>query len=235
MIKSLQSKMILVMFVFILLVILFSAFFSVLKMEQVYYRGFVEEMLSTISSFGVYVDELPQASDTKNLKSIPKIVEPNIPEIIKNFNIYFSINNNTRNGAILDEKYDVIYSSDSGEMNKEFISSIINREDVTTKTESYSLINDRDSNEYYFIFFIKDINSDNIKNTIIIGQDKSYINSQMHEVTIFYAASIIVISIITIVISALLASNVTKPIEFIRKKAQLIAARRWYKWDCLRW
>ena len=56
MIKSLQTKMILVMFVFILLIILFSAFFSIIKMEQVYYRGFVEEILSTISSFGLNIE-----------------------------------------------------------------------------------------------------------------------------------------------------------------------------------
>ena len=56
MLKSLQSKMILVMFVFILIIILFSAFFSMIKIEQVYYRGFVEEMINTISSFGLKIN-----------------------------------------------------------------------------------------------------------------------------------------------------------------------------------
>ena len=47
MFKSLQSRMIFVMFLFILIVIVFSAFFSMIKIEQIYYRGFVEEMINT--------------------------------------------------------------------------------------------------------------------------------------------------------------------------------------------
>ena len=85
MIKSLQSKMIFVMFIFILLIILFSAAVSIIRMEQVYYSGFVEEMLNTISSFGI---EANNSTDNKDGKSDNESIE----KLISNFSIYFSIN-----------------------------------------------------------------------------------------------------------------------------------------------
>ena len=60
MFKSLQSKIILLMFLFISIVIMIVAAFSMVKMEQVYYRGFVEEMLNTISSFGLNINDLSE-------------------------------------------------------------------------------------------------------------------------------------------------------------------------------
>ncbi len=216
MIKSLQTKMILVMFVFILLVILFSAFFSIIKMEQVYYRGFVEEMLNTIAGFGINVVEpgngIPAPANNNN---------ESIDKFIANFNIYFSLNNRSRYGTIFDDKLDIIFSSNHEGVNDEIILKV---KELPLGDESYKLINDSRTNKYYFIYYIKDVSDNSIKNVILIEQDKTYINSQLKEVSIFYIASVIIISIITIIITALLASNVTKPIEFIRKKAQLIAA-----------
>ncbi len=221
MIKSLQSKMILVMFLFILLVILFSAFFSILKMEQVYYRGFVEEMLNTLSSFGLSVNNT-KPEYTGNAKELDqKLEEANIEKIIANFNIYFSLNNNTRNGVILDKDFKQIFSSkESGVSETELEIAKMHAED----DQEYTLVNSKDLNEYFFVFYIRDFQSKDIINIMIISQDKTYINSQMKEVTMFYVVSLVVISIITVIISALLAANVTKPIEFIRKKAQRIAA-----------
>ena len=218
MIKSLQSKMILVMFIFILLIILFSAFFSIIKMEQVYYRGFIQEMLNTISSFGIHIDnpiiELDEVGEQKRPQPL------DIGKIKNNFDIYFSLNSNMRHGSILDENFQQLYSSKSQGLTSGEIQTVKNS---ISENGEYTLINDNEANEYYFIFYIKQ--NGNIKYTLVIEQDKTYINSQMREVTIFYLASMIILSIITIAISALLASNVTKPIEFIRKKAQLIAAR----------
>ena len=218
MIKSLQSKMILVMFIFILLIILFSAFFSIIKMEQVYYRGFIQEMLNTISSFGIHIDnpiiELDEVGEQKKPQPL------DIDKIKNNFDIYFSLNSNMRHGTILDENFQQLYSSKSQGLTSGEIQTVTNS---ISENGEYTLINDNEANEYYFIFYIKQ--NGNIKYTLVIEQDKTYINSQMREVTIFYLASMIILSIITIAISALLASNVTKPIEFIRKKAQLIAAR----------
>ena len=216
--KSLQSKMILVMFVFILIVILFSAFFSIIKMEQVYYRGFVEEMLNTISGFGINVEE--PRNDNKNELIRPNPSDEELKRFIGNFNIYFSLNNHSRFGTIFDENYDIVFSS-----RKEISGEIIDKiKEYSNLEEDYQLINDNKANEYFFVYFLRGPGDEGFRNAILIEQDKTYINSQLREVLIFYVASMIVISIITVIVTALLAANVTKPIEFIRKKAQLIAA-----------
>lgn len=221
MIKSLQSKMILVMFVFILFVILFSAFFSIIKMEQVYYRGFIEEMLNTISSFGINVNPEKHGFVNADKGMIGQIEIDNIDKIIENFSIYFSLNN-TRDGSILDENYKILYSSKENGLKANEIVSI---QKYSNEKEVYRLENDNKLNEYYFIYYIRDAKTNKTKYTIIINQDKGYINSQLGDIRIFYISSLIIISIITVIVSRMLAFNVTKPIEFIRKKAQLIAAR----------
>ena len=214
MIKSLQSKMILVMFLFIFLVILFSALVSIFRMEQVYFRGFEEEMLNTISSFGIEAKSSTKGTDYDDVS---------IEKLISNFSIYFSINKTNRNGIIIDNDGKVLYTSKSGDFadeSKELIGEFANSE------EDHHLVNDNKTNNYYFIHFIREGNSSENKYTIVVSQDKTYINQQLRNIALFYVACLVVVSIITIVVSALLASNVTKPIEIIRKKAQLIAARR---------
>ena len=222
MIKSLQSKLILVMFIFILFVILFSSFFSIIKMEQVYYRGFMEEMLNTISSFGINKENAKREYISNDKGVIEQIEIDDMEEIINNFSIYFSLNG-VRDGSILDENYNILYSSKSNGLKSKEITSIKEHID---DVEEFRLINDTKGNEYYFIYYIRDVATNKTKYTIIIEQDKGYINGQLTEVRLFYFTSIIIISIITFVVSRMVASNVTKPIEFIRKKAQLIAARR---------
>jgi two-component system sensor histidine kinase VicK len=222
MIKSLQTKMILVMFILILLIIVFSAFFSIMKMEQVYYRGFAEEMLNTIAGFGINIDANRNNPPDSNVG--PKAPVDDIGDLQKfilNFNIYFSINNNTRNGTILDKDFNVVFSSKKENINTEIVSQM---EALSNLQEPYHLINDVKTNEYYFIYFLRNSEDGSITNSILIEQDKTYINSQLKEVTIMYIVGVVIISIITMIVTTLLASNVTKPIEFIRKKAQLIAA-----------
>ena len=221
MFKSLQTKMILVMFVFILIIILFSAFFSIIKMEQVYYRGFVEEMLNTISGFGINVSPNINPDRQNPDRDFKNNSDANIAQFIQNFNIYFSLNNNSRFGTIFDGDFKTIFSSKKDGLDEAIVSKV---KELSLLEENYQLINDSRLNEYYFIYYIKDFSTNEIKNIILIEQDKTYINSQLKEISMFYIASVIVISIITIIVTALLASNVTKPIEFIRKKAQLIAA-----------
>ena len=215
MIKSLQTKMILVMFIFILLVILFSAVFSILKMEQVYYRGFAEEMLNTISGFGITLN------DNRGQGAMPIDNKENMNRVIANFNIYFSLNSNIRNGTIFDNNFDIIFSSKEDKVDEEIFAQV---KALKEEENSYQLINDSRTNKYYFIYYMQDPTTKDTSYIILIEQDKTYINAQLKEVTIFYVASVVITSIMTIVVTALLAANVTKPIEFIRKKAQLIAA-----------
>ena len=219
--KSLQSKMILVMFLFILCVILILAFFSVIKMEQVYYRGFVEEMLNTISSFGIDVNRPKPIEKDRNGITI-KDEDEEQKEFIRKFSLYFSLNTVTRFGTIFDSDYNIVFTN-KPEVSGDFTNRIKSF-DVENKPEEYQLINDVNTNEYYFIYMIRDLINGEVTHVLVVEQDKTYINNQLKEITIMYVVSVGVISIITIIISGLLASNVTKPIEVIRKKAQLIAA-----------
>ena len=217
MIKSLQSKMILVMFVFILLIILFSAAVSIIRIEQVYYRGFEEEMLNTISSFDIEAN----APNNPETNKENQLENDSVKKLILNFSIYFSLNNTNRNGIILDEDNNILYASNAEELTDE-VRGYIN--EFAEREQAYQLVNSSGANEYYFIYYIRDVKTSANRYTIVVSQDKVYINKQLRDVALFYVACLVVISIITVIVSALLASNVTKPIEVIRKKAQLIAA-----------
>ena len=220
MLKSLQSKMILVMFLFILVIMLFSAFFSMLKIEQVYYRGFVEEMINTISSFGLNINSSQELYTGSNENTIKEMEQENIEKIISNFKIYFSLNNASRYGSILDKDMNIVYSSENNGISEKEENLI--KEALTTNKE-YHIVNEPMFDNYYFIFNIREKQSNALQYVIMIEQSKDYINIQMNEVSAFYMASVIVILFITIIISLMLASNVTKPIEIIREKAEAIA------------
>ena len=220
MLKSLQSKMILVMFIFILVIISFSAFFSMLKIEQIYYRGFVEEMINTISSFGININNVNDTYTGKDENFAKEIEYENIEKIINNFRIYFSLNNTSRYGSIFDKNLNLVYSSELNQISDEELD-IIN-EAKTTERE-YHIVNKQNLDEYYFIYFLRDAGENEPQYIIVIEQSKEYINAQLKEISAFYGASIIIILFITIIVSLMLASNVTKPIELIREKAEAIA------------
>lgn len=220
MLKSLHSKMILVMFLFILIIILFSSLFSMIKIEQIYYRGFVEEMVNTISSFGLNINNIQEQYVGENTEAIEKVNEENIQRIINNFSIYFSLNNTSRYGSILNADYDIVYSSEQNGVSEKELEMI---KSFVEENKDQAVVNEQKSDEYYFIYFIRDTATKDLKYIIMIEQSKEYINSQLQEVSAFYLASVVVILFITIIISVLLASNVTKPIEMIREKAEAIA------------
>ena len=220
MVKSLQSKMILVMFLFILVIISFAALFSMLKIEQIYYRGFVEEMINTISSFGLNINNVQESyvEDDENIAK--KIDEENIDRVISNFKIYFSLNNTSRYGRVLDKDLNIVYSSKKDGISDEEIKILNN---ALEENKEYYIVNERSLEEYYFIYFVKERTSGNLKYLIMIEQSKDYISAQLKEISVFYGSSIIIILFITIVVSLMLATNVTRPIEIIREKAEAIA------------
>lgn len=220
MFKSLQSRMIFVMFLFILIVIVFSAFFSMIKIEQIYYRGFVEEMINTISSFGLNINNVEETYVGNNENVIQELEKENIEKVISNFKIYFSLNNTSRFGSVLDKNFETIYSTELNNVSDSELEMIKSAE-MTGK--EYHLVNEESSSEYYFIYFIRDNNTGDLQYVIMVEQSKEYINTQLNELSAFYFASIIVILFISIIVSAMLASNVTKPIEIIREKAESIA------------
>ena len=220
MLKSLQSKMILVMFLFILVIILFSAFFSMMKIEQIYYRGFVEEMINTISSFGLNINNVEETYVGENKNAVTEVEQENVERVISNFRIYFSLNNASRYGKILDKNSNIVYSSEQNELSENELAIV---EEAEKLNKEYHIVNNSKFDEYYFIYFIRDYSTGELQYTIMFEQSKEYINLQLKEISAFYGASVIVVLFIAIIVSLMLASNVTRPIEIIRYKAEAIA------------
>ena len=222
--KSLQSKIILLMFLFISAVIMIVAAFSMVKMEQVYYRGFVEEMLNTISSFGLNINNFENNDLQYEGVDKEQLQRENLKKIYNNFSIYFSLNNISRTGIILNADKEVLFSSKKEEITDEAYGCINN---AISSSNKYSVYNSKEAEEYYFSYVIEsdftDEDDEKIEYIILVKQSKEYINNQLDEVLLLYELSIIVVAFITIVIAALFASNIIKPIESIRKKAEMIA------------
>lgn len=220
--KSLQSKIILLMFLFISIVIMIVAGFSMIKMEQVYYRGFVEEMLNTISSFGLNINDLSENELEYEGVNKEELQRENLRKIYNNFSIYFSLNNISRKGMILDQDKNILFPSNNNEINEVAKLCI---DDAMNSVSNYAISNSSKEENYYFSYVIENDKEEekNIEFIILIEQSKDYINKQLDEVLMLYVLSIIVVAFITIVIAALFASNIIKPIESIRKKAEMIA------------
>lgn len=177
-------------------------------------------MINTVSSFGLNINNTSEIYVGDNKEIEKEIERKNIEKIINNFKIYFSLNNNSRYGSVLDKNLNTIYSSQNKDLSSGEIGLI---EDIKSLDKEYQLINDKKLEDYYFICFINDAETEELQYVILIEQSKDYINSQLHEIYMFYAVSIIVILFIAIIISLMLASNVTRPIEIIREKAEAIA------------
>lgn len=212
--------MIFVMFLFIFIIIAFSAIFSMIKIEQVYYRGFVEEMINTIASFGLQINHVEGSYVGPHEEAIEQVENENIERIIQNFSIYFSLNHTSRFGSILNADGEEIYTSKQRELSEQ------ERQMITEAEESgkeYFISNDTAANGYYFVYLIRDRETGDVRYAIMVEQSKDYIQAQLKEVFVFYVGVIIVVLFITMIVSLLLASNIIKPIELIRKKAEAIA------------
>ena len=116
--KSLQLKLILIFFILISTTVLGIGVYSIKKVEEVYYNGFIEEMLNTISSFGLNIKHIKDEETKRTDESLnvgkdfinkknqvlineekieeereEKLTQETIKKIYANFNIYFSLNN----------------------------------------------------------------------------------------------------------------------------------------------
>ena len=128
--KSLQLKLILIFFILISTTVLGIGVYSINKVEEVYYNGFIEEMLNTISSFGLNIKHIKDEEIKRTDKSLnigqdfinkknqvlineeknenekeEKLTQETIKKIYANFNIYFSLNNISRRGYLLNKEY----------------------------------------------------------------------------------------------------------------------------------
>ena len=122
--KSLQLKLILIFFILISTTVLGIGVYSIKKVEEVYYNGFIEEMLNTISSFGLNIKHIKDEETKRTDESLnvgkdfinkknqvlineekieedreDKLTQETIKKIYANFNIYFSLNNIRRSGG----------------------------------------------------------------------------------------------------------------------------------------
>ena len=110
--KSLQSRLIFIFFILLSVIILGIGIMSIIKIEDIYYKGFVEEMMNTVAGFGLNLKNIKLENDKNNLnfsdiqgpkkeKDYKQILE----KVYDNFNIYFSINSKSRSGVIIDSNY----------------------------------------------------------------------------------------------------------------------------------
>lgn len=220
--KSLQLKMIILFLVFVLVSLVAVGTFSMLKIEQIYYRGFAEEMINTIASFGINVDSIDNKNKYDGVDKEALELE-NLNKIYINFKAYFSLNNISRSGKILGKDGDVLYSSRDSEITENMLKCI---EDAKQNHMGYSILNDNESKNYLFTYIIRhntQTEEDDIEYIIVIEQSKDYIQTQLNEIRLLYGSAIVIITLIAIIVSIVFASNITKPIDILTKEAEKIA------------
>ena len=244
--KSLQLKLILIFFILISTTVLGIGVYSINKVEEVYYNGFIEEMLNTISSFGLNIkhikDEETKRTDEsfnvgkdfinkKNQVLIneekienekeEKLTQETIKKIYANFNIYFSLNNISRMGYLLNKEYKELLTNQTVSLTdiaKECIS------DAQEDSNHFFGMKDKSANSYIFAYYINyNFEKENIEFTIFVEQDSNYINNELAKIRNAYLSTIIGILIVTIAIVYVTARSITKPISILTSKAESIA------------
>lgn len=244
--KSLQLKLILIFFILISTTVLGIGVYSINKVEEVYYNGFIEEMLNTISSFGLNIkhikDEETKRTDEsfnvgkdfinkKNQVLIneekienekeEKLTQETIKKIYANFNIYFSLNNISRRGYLLNKEYKELLTNQTVSLTdiaKECIS------DAQEDSNHFFGMKDKSANSYIFAYYINyNFEKENIEFTIFVEQDSNYINNELAKIRNAYLSTIIGILIVTIAIVYVTARSITKPISILTSKAESIA------------
>lgn len=218
--KSLQLKLILVFMVLILSIILGIGVFSIYKIEEVYYTGFVDEMLNNIEGYNFNVDDELKKEMPVTVIGPKQQKTPNIEEFYNNFRIYFSLNNNTRNGAILDSNYKDVLTGNKYELTEQTISCI---HEAESSINNYAVCDDNELSSYLFAFVVESNMLDDGKAIIIVSQSKAYINRQLNQIKTMYMCAVVGILCVTLVIAVVTGNSITKPIALLTSKAELMA------------
>lgn len=244
--KSLQLKLILIFFVLISTTVLGIGVYSINKVEEVYYNGFIEEMLNTISSFGLNIKHIKEEEIKKSDTSFnvgqdfinnknhilikedriasqkeEKLTQETIEKIYANFNIYFSLNNISRRGYLLNKDYKELRSNQTVELTDTAKECII---DAEKDSNHFFGMKDKSANSYIFAYYINyNFEKENIEFTIFVEQDSKYINNELTKIRNAYLSAIIGILIVTIAIVYVTARSITKPISILTSKAESIA------------
>lgn len=244
--KSLQLKLILIFFILISTTVLGIGVYSINKVEEVYYNGFIEEMLNTISSFGLNIKNIKEEEIKKSDKSFnvgqdfinkknqilinedrianereEKLTQETIEKIYANFNIYFSLNNISRRGYLLNKDYKELLTNQTVSLTdiaKECIT------DAQKDSNHFFGMKDKSANSYIFAYYINyNFEKENIEFTIFVEQNSKYINNELTKIRNAYISAIIGILIVTIAIVYVTARSITKPISILTSKAESIA------------
>ena len=217
--KSLQLRLIVIFSILISVILLGMGIISVVK---------IEEMVNTIAGFGLNIKTIKLEADQNQMFDINLIQGPKqekdykqvIEKIYDNFNIYFSINSKSRSGMIVDEEFKDIITGGKYDIPKGVIEAIKN---VGEKNEVYSSYNDEKGDYYWFIYVIDDEISDNENHYIIVMQSKEYIKREMTQIRLIYVGMILIMVAVTLIIIGIIARDITKPIEVLTNKAEMIA------------
>ena len=118
--KSLQLRLIIIFSLLISIIIIGMGSMSIVKAEEIYYKGFVDEMVNTIAGFGLNIKNIKFETNQENLFNENLIQGPKQKEdyeellrkIYDNFTIYFSINSKSRSGMIVDKNFNDVITSE---------------------------------------------------------------------------------------------------------------------------
>lgn len=218
--KSLQLRLILIFTILIVTIILGIGLFSFMKIEEVYYTGFVDEMLNNIAGYNFNVKGIEPAKEPDfNIQGPKAPKKANIEEFYRNFRIYFSLNNATRYGAMLDPDYNDALTKTAYPLTDSAKECIQMAEGSPNK---YAVLNDDDDLCYLFAYVIENDLLEDGRVIIIISQSKAYINRQIDEIKIMYFATVVIVVLITLIIAVVTSRSITKPIELLTNKAELM-------------
>ena len=226
--KSLQLRLIIMFFVLILVIILGMGFMSIIKIEEIYYKGFVEEMVNTITGFGLNIRTIKLESDQKNILGINSIHGPKkekdydelLAKIYDNFTIYFSINSKSRSGMIIDKNYNDVITGENYVLDNAVLNCL---SDVKKHGSLYSSCDDEEKECYWFVYMIDKEISEEEDHFILVSQSKDYIERELNTIRMVYVTVFFVTAAVAFIIIGVTAKNITKPIEMLTNKAKMIA------------
>ena len=244
--RSLQLKLILIFFILISTTTIGIGVYSLNKIEEVYYNGFIEEMLNTISSFGLNIENIKNEDKEKEetifnhtenpsnqkeeklvneelilRKEEEKKFQETLKKIYNNFNIYFSLNNISRKGLLLDSNYKELLTEEKLDLSNSSLKCI---ELAQSNSSHFYSMKDTEMNAYVFAYNINyELNGEKINFIIYVAQDRTYINTQLNNVKNAYLIAIFTMLLVTILIVYITAKSITKPIAILTSKAESIA------------
>lgn len=220
--KSLQLKLILVFSMLILSIMLIIGSFSLYKIEEVYYTGFIYEMQNSFKNYNFKLDSNNRYDLYADIYGPHPKKLLSIDEFYKNFNTYFSLtqNNGIRNGIILNSDYIDVVTGKPYEVNDKLDECINNAQH---SQNGYAVCNDKESSNYYFAFSIASDSFEDGKAIIVVTQNKTYINRQLNQIIVMYAIAMVGVLIITLFITTITSRSITKPIALLTNKAEMMA------------